>query len=50
VFIVVLPGIHSKGNIPFTDGKELSLIINKICAEYFSGLLERERKLKMCTD
>jgi hypothetical protein len=50
VFIVVLSGIYQKGNDFFTYGKELRQITDKICAEYFNGLLEGERKLKMFTD
>jgi hypothetical protein len=38
----VLPGICSRGNIPVTDGRELNVTSDKICAEFFKGSLKKE--------
>jgi hypothetical protein len=45
----VLPGIYLRRKFPVTYGTELRWAVNKVCAEYFNGLLtegnrERERE------
>jgi len=35
------PGIYLRMNIPVTNGKQISLTVNTLCAEYFNELLEK---------
>jgi hypothetical protein len=40
----VIHGCYLRRNIAVTSGKELSLTVNKIWAEYFNGLEEKVNK------
>jgi hypothetical protein len=43
---VAVPGMCLRRNIFVPNGKELCFIIDKMCAEYFKGLLGKEKKTK----
>jgi hypothetical protein len=50
LFSTALPGIYLRRNISVANGKQISGTINKMCADYFSGLLEKEgeEREKIC--
>jgi hypothetical protein len=48
LFHTVFPGICLGRDIPTINGGEFNTTLTKICAKYFSVLLEKERKEILC--
>jgi hypothetical protein len=42
----MIPRFFHGKNIPFTNGTELRHTVDKMCAEYFSGIPEKRKKIE----